>query len=119
MRLARAAGKQEPVPLSGNAVSTEVVYADCRVEGSPMGVLKGLIESFTAAADRVLKRGSDKRTLGNLLKDPRWPSGRSIHALAQAIGRDEQTTRNLLNELGARRIILEGDVEGWTLRKIP
>ena len=84
-----------------------------------MSALKDLIEFFTVTVRLLLNKGRDKRTLGNLLKDPRWPSGRSINALAQAIGRDEQTTRRLLNELGARQITLGGDGEGWTLRETP
>ena len=81
-----------------------------------MSALKDLIEFFTVTARPMLNKGRDQRTLGNLVKDPRWPSGRSLNALAQAIGRDEQTTRRLLNELGARQITLEGNGEGWTLR---
>ena len=84
-----------------------------------MSALKDSIELFTVTARGMLNKGRDKRTLGNLLNDPRWPSGRSINALSQAIGRDEQTTRRLLNELGARQITLEGDRECWTLREIP
>ena len=84
-----------------------------------MSVLKDLIDFFTVNVPRWLNKGRDKRTLEKLLKDPRWPSGRSINALAQAIGRDEQTTRRLLNELGARQITLGGDGEGWTLRETP
>jgi hypothetical protein len=84
-----------------------------------MIAFKDVIKSFAETAAGVLNKGRDKHTLENLLKDPRWPSGRSIKALAQAIGRDEETTRRLLNELGARRITLAGDIEGWTLREAP
>ena len=84
-----------------------------------MSVLKNFIDFFTVTVPRWLNKGRDKRTLEKLLKDPRWPSGRSINGLAQSVGRDEQTTRRLLDELGARRITLEGDVEGWTLREDP
>jgi hypothetical protein len=84
-----------------------------------MSVLKDFIDFFTVTVPRWLNKGRDKRTLENLLKDPRWASGRSINALAQTIGRDEQTTRRLLKELGARRITLERDAEGWTLLNSP
>ena len=84
-----------------------------------MIAFKAVMKSFTETAGGVLNTRRDKHTLETLLKDPRWPSGRSINALAHAIGRDEPTTRRLLNELGARRITLPGDIERWTSVNFP
>jgi hypothetical protein len=81
-----------------------------------MSALKDLIEFFTVTARPMLNKGRDKRTLGNLLKDPPVAIRQTPQCTGAAIGRDEQTTRRLLNELGARQTTLEGDGEGWTLR---
>lgn len=56
--------------------------------------------------------------LSEMLKDVRYPAGRSTRELSLAISMVANDTRKVLRNMGARMTTLKGGKEGWTLRKV-
>ena len=59
--------------------------------------------------------GPRKRFLATMLEDQRFPDGRHLETLARVTGTSPEECRRLLVEIGARGILLKGQVEGWVL----
>lgn len=56
-----------------------------------------------------------KRLLRRMLKDERFPDGRSLKRLCIVTGTGEEECRRLLVQVGARGVIFANEEEGWAL----
>lgn len=56
-----------------------------------------------------------KKLLKQMLEDESFRDGRKIQTLCMVTGTQVEKCRDLLIEIGARGVNLEGDIEGWAL----
>ena len=84
-----------------------------------MGWVKDCLDFVSTDIPTKYYAWRDKRTLKKMLKNPDFPNARTIEVLQRAIGRDTETARRFLGEIGARQVKMHDGGEGWTLRPHP
>lgn len=90
-----------------------------------------MIESLAGPAKPIISRLVDRffphqadvnrrKILNDMLKDERFPNGRSFKRLMRATGMTPDECRRLLAEVGAKGVTLKDGSEGWRLsRELP
>lgn len=76
-------------------------------------VSKGFFDSIISKLSQILSNRRLKKHLKAMLNNKRFPKGyRSIRQLQEGIGKDEETTKELLIAIGARK---SENSDEWTL----
>jgi gas vesicle protein len=76
------------------------------------------IEEWREKTKEEKFNGPRKRLLMQMLKDSKFPNGRTIETLSKVTGTEKTECRRLLIEIGARGTLLKDEKEGWTFKPI-
>lgn len=87
------------------------------VKAAAEGTARGSLFAFFDGIGAWFRRRRRKRRLLSMLKDERWEFGRTLGRLADGIGADHATTKDLLVDIGARPS--ENNKDLWTLKPPP